>query len=112
MKLQNLNELRYVIEMVRDHNIIDPRQRSISGPQYFVNHWPNPELGKLAKDQLSAIDIFDSLYYSPKLIDAKTYTNFIEARNTKNMLFSDTRAWEGNVIVISAKVFFKARLVG
>ena len=103
-KLQNLNELRYVIELAHKKGGFDPC--------YFVGDWPDTSLLLEVKDQNNSINIYDSIYYSPNVVDAKTYASFIKARHAANLLIPDTSVWTERVIAVSAKVFFKARLMG
>lgn len=107
IELQNLNELRYVIEMEHEGYF-----NSMISSYYLVNHWPDPELGKLAHDQLSTIEVFDSVYYTPNLVEAKVFSNFAEAQKESNILYESSSNWTSKVIAVSAKVFFKARLMG
>lgn len=100
MKLQNLNELRYIVEL--SHPNVEP-----SHIHYYVDSWPNPELA-----HLHAFEVYDSVYYSTVKTNAMTFTSFIKAHTRADELRGFSKGWEGKIIAVSAKAFFKARLKG
>jgi len=104
MKAQNLNELRYVMQLSHE-SLKDPFY-------YYVGEWPDPELAAVVNDETTSMHVFDSVYYSTKITDAKTFDAFLDAQKTANHLLEYTSNWNSNLVAVHAKIFFKARLMG
>lgn len=105
MKAQNLNELRYIIILAHKSLIEEDTY-------YFVDEWPNPELAEKAVDENSTIQIFESVYFSTVITDAKTYTDSRDARRRTTSMRDFAPMWSTSLKPVSARVFFKARLMG
>ncbi len=106
--LQDLNEVRYIVILAHGSDAAPESFRT--GTNYLVAQWPMPELNVLAKDDHSVINIFDSVYFSPKITHAKVYRTITDAQKDTKWLEIDYIGWQASIMPVNAKIFFVAGL--
>ena len=106
--VQDLNELRYIVLL---HHVSESSPDSSRAQEcYLVGQWPEPELNAYAKDDHSAINLQDSVYYSSEMTHAKAYRSMDEAHRDVKWLTLGRDAWKTNIMAVHAKIFFVADL--
>ena len=106
--LQDLNELRYIVLL--EHGSAAAPEVCRRPDCYLVEQWPEPDLAVFAKDENSLIEIFDSVYVSPKITHAKVFRSIDDARRNVKWLETGQALWKTNIMPVNAKIFFVAGL--